>query len=151
MSLCRECDSFAELCMLVNDPHELPASWPSFGSVVSSAATCRLCQLIVSLSLGNFVDGRPDDRNLCLKILSVGDSTSKIYLELVTVCRRSEEPKLFLFAYVRFSLLHRIRSSGYLVRTRYLSSYVVIAVARFDNNTQGVYRYWRVMFAARNH
>ncbi|XTI95517.1 hypothetical protein V2W45_1447066 [Cenococcum geophilum] len=58
--------------------------------LLSSAATCRLCQLIVSPPLSNFVGGRPDDRN----------STSKIY--------------------VRFSFLHRIRPSGYLVRTRSL-------------------------------
>jgi len=54
--------------------------------LLSSAATYQLCQLIVSLPLGNFVDGRPDDRNLCLKILSVEDSTSNIYLEPVAVC-----------------------------------------------------------------
>ena len=54
--------------------------------LLSSAATCQLCQLIVSLPLYNFEDGRPNDRNLCLKIINVEDPTSEIYLEPITVC-----------------------------------------------------------------
>ena len=107
MNLCTACDSFARALYVGERPYMKYKLYDQVSDLLSSAATCRLCQLIVSLPLCSLKDGKLDDR------------------------------KLFLFACVKFLLL-RSRPCGYLVRTRYSSSYVILEVARFNNNTQGV-------------